>query len=357
MRVFKALGEILAPYEKLGLINSSAYPEDLPILRISSPQHAIEGDLVFVWEQKALSELIQTDASCLIVSEALVEFLPVTSGRPVILTPKADLLLAYIYRDLGREVMGQAKESASLIHPTAVIGENCTIPDSCRIGAYSQIGSNVTLSRNVEIGPHVVVEDDCDIGEETYIEAFVFVGRETKIGRRVHIQPSSVIGSEGFGFAFDERAYHRLPHLGNVVIEDDVAIGAQCAVDRAKFDSTRIGRGTKLDNQCHIAHNVSIGEDSVITAQFCVAGSTKIGDRFRASGQTAIHPHLEIADDVNLAFRAGVTDSIETKGTYAGLPLVPLNQYLKYSTHLKKLPEMKKDLRRFDRRISSLEGE
>jgi len=169
----------------------------------------------------------------------------------------------------------------------------------------------------------------------------------------VIVQSNAVIGAEGYGFAQDERGRsHRIPQLGRVVIEDRVSVGAGSCIDRATYGETRIGAGTKLDNLCHIAHNVEIGQDCLLTAAFVVAGSTKIGDRVVASGQVGVLDHLEICDDVFLVHRAGVVDDIDVPGIYAGLPLQPYPSYLKTAAVLRRLSDLREKVRKLERRLS-----
>ncbi len=145
---------------------------------------------------------------------------------------------------------------------------------------------------------------------------------------------------------------HRIPQLGRVVVEDWVSIGAACCIDRGTYGETRIGAGTKLDNFCHIAHNVEIGRDCLLTAGFIVAGSTKIGDRVIASGQAGVLDHLEICDDVVLVRRAGVVEDIDQPGTYAGLPAEPLSSYMKNRAVLMKLSDLRKRVRQLEKKLS-----
>ena len=182
------------------------------------------------------------------------------------------------------------------------------------------------------------------------------LGFECELGSDVIIRAGTILGSEGFGFAQDEkRRNHRIPQMGKVVIEDRVVIGANCCLDRGTHGATRIGSGTVMDNLCHIAHNVEIGEDCILTAMLCVAGSTKIGKRVVTSGQTGILDHLNVVDDVALVQRAGVASDIETPGAYAGTPLVPLKEYMKSHAALRRLVALRKTVRQLEKRLAALE--
>ncbi len=188
-----------------------------------------------------------------------------------------------------------------------------------------------------------MVEHDVTIGEDCVVHPAAVIGYGCRLGADVVIGPGSVIGSEGFGFAQDAaRRSHPIPQTGIVVIEDRVRIGANNCIDRATYAETRIGAGTKFDNLCHVAHNVQIGEDCLLTAMFCVAGSSRIGDRVMASGQTGIIDHVEICDDVVLVHRAGVVKNISMPGVHASLPAQPLEAYLKNMAATRRGAELRK---------------
>jgi UDP-3-O-[3-hydroxymyristoyl] glucosamine N-acyltransferase len=190
-----------------------------------------------------------------------------------------------------------------------------------------------------------IIEHDTIIGNDCIVAPKAVVGFGTRVGNEVSIGSGTVIGSEGYGFAQDEnRKSHFIPQTGIVVIEDRVRIGANCCIDRAAYQETRIGAGTKIDNLCHIAHNVQVGEDCLLTAMLCVAGSTKIGDRVITSGQAGIIDHMKIASDVVLLHRAGVTQNVEQPGAYAGMPLLPLKEYMKNLATLKSLADLRRRL-------------
>jgi UDP-3-O-[3-hydroxymyristoyl] glucosamine N-acyltransferase len=220
------------------------------------------------------------------------------------------------------------------------------------------IGPNVVIGKDVQLGErsiiyaNTVVETSSTIGEDCIIYSNVTIGYSTQIGNRVTIKSGSVIGGEGYGFAQDSnRKSHRIPQTGIVVIEDDVVIGANNCVDRATYFETRIGRGTKFDNLCHVAHNVKIGEDCLLTAGFIVAGSTTIGNRLIASGQTGILDHLTIVDDVVLVHKPGLSEDILEKGIYAGMPIQPLQSYLKNAAIVRKLTDLRSKVLELEKKL------
>ncbi len=238
------------------------------------------------------------------------------------------------------------------VHPTAVVHPETTLPADCLVGPGVVIGPRVEMGEGCVIMANSVLEEGVKLGRQVVIHPSVVVGYDTLVGDNVIIKSGSVIGSEGYGFAQDEnRKSYRIPQKGRVVLEDDVVVGANNCIDRATYHETRIGRGTKLDNLCHIAHNVRVGEDCLLTAGLIVAGSTTLGNRVITSGQTGILDHLTIADDTVFVHRAGVTDSVTEKGIYAGLPLQPLNEYMKNSAVLRKLTELRKKVQMLEREI------
>jgi UDP-3-O-[3-hydroxymyristoyl] glucosamine N-acyltransferase len=238
----------------------------------------------------------------------------------------------------------------------------------------SVVHSSVKIGQNVQIGPYVVVDKNAEIGDNTILMAFVSIGPNVKmgtdcllyphtivrerciIGNRVVIQPGAVIGSCGFGFTTDAKGrHHKLEQLGIVIIDDDVEIGANTTIDRARFKTTRISRGTKLDNLVQIGHNVHLGEDNIIVSQTGIAGSTKTGKNVVTGGQAGIVGHLEIADHVMIATRGGVSKSILKSGKYAGSPVMPLSDYNRQQVMIRKIETYVKEIEQLKDRLKQLE--
>ncbi|MCX7769037.1 MAG: UDP-3-O-(3-hydroxymyristoyl)glucosamine N-acyltransferase [Flavobacteriales bacterium] len=228
------------------------------------------------------------------------------------------------------------------IESPCFVGKCVHLGKKVYVGAFSYIGDHSQIGDGVKIFPQVFIGEHVSIGEDTIIYSGARILDHCVIGRRCIIHPNAVIGSDGFGFAPQKDAhYEKIPQLGNVVLEDDVEVGANTTIDRATMGSTIIRRGVKLDNLIQIAHNVEIGEHTVIAAQTGVAGSTKIGKRCSLGGQVGIIGHLNIADDVKIAAQSGVGKSITTPGQIVqGSPAFCINQYRKCYVLFKKLPEM-----------------
>ena len=232
------------------------------------------------------------------------------------------------------------------IHPSAEISKLAQINAGVTIGANCVIGQDVTIGAGSRILSSVVIEEGVSIGENCLIHSSVSILRDCVVGNRSIIHTGAVIGADGFGFAVDENsARHKIPHLGIVVVGDDVEIGANTTIDRATFGQTVIGSGTKLDNLVQIAHNVKTGRNCVMAAQSGIAGSTTIGDRVVIGAQVGVIGHLTIGNDVTLAGRAGVTKSISKPGAYSGLPAKPHKEWLLESAALSRLPALRTELK------------
>ncbi len=228
------------------------------------------------------------------------------------------------------------------ISDNSKIGEGTVIETDVYVGDFTLIGKNCRIGNNSVIRANVTIGDGVVIGSNTVIESSVTVYSGCKIGNNVIIHSNTVVGSDGFGFARNkEGKFKKIPQTGIVVIEDDVEIGSNCSIDRATIGETKICRGVKLDNQIQIAHNVEIGEDTVIVAQAGIAGSTKIGKRCMIGGQAGIVGHLTICDDVIIGASVGVSKSIDKPGTYMGYRCKPAKEALREEADIKGLSALK----------------
>lgn len=236
------------------------------------------------------------------------------------------------------------------IHPTARIGKDVQIGPNSVIDQGVVIGDHTVIGSCVSIGAGVVVGSHC------LFHSNVTVREKCTIGNRVILQPGSVIGSCGFGYTTDAKGMHtKLEQLGTVIVEDDVEIGANTTIDRARFKATRIGRGTKIDNLVQIGHNVHIGQDNIIVSQTGIAGSAKTGKNVVFGGQAGVVGHLEIADYVMIATRGGVSKSITESGKYAGSPVMGLSEYNRQQVHLRKITNYVKQIDELEKRLKELE--
>lgn len=242
------------------------------------------------------------------------------------------------------------------IHSTAVIHPSAKIAKDVKIGPYVVIDKNAIVGARTEIAPFASIGPAVTIGEECQIHAHVVIREACTVGNRVILQPGAIIGSCGFGYTTNAKGEHvKIEQLGTVIIEDDVEIGANTAIDRARFKVTRIGKGTKIDNLVQIAHNVTLGEHNIIVSQSGIAGSSKTGKHVILGGQAGVVGHLEITDNVMIATRGGVSKSINKPGKYAGGPVMPLAEYNRQQVQLRKIDEYVKKIEELERRISDLE--
>jgi UDP-3-O-[3-hydroxymyristoyl] glucosamine N-acyltransferase len=227
----------------------------------------------------------------------------------------------------------------SHIHRTAKMGKHCYVGEFAVIGRHAKIGNNV------QIYPQVYVGDYCEIGDNTILYPGVKVYRECKVGSNCILHAGVVIGADGFGFApTGDGSYNKIDQIGNVVIEDDVELGANTCVDRATMGSTIVHRGTKLDNLCQIAHNVSVGSNTVMAAQSACAGSSKVGEGCVIAGQVGIVGHITIGNHVTIAAQSGVTRSVPDDTTVLGTPALPGDKMKKIYVIQRKLEQMYADL-------------
>ncbi len=339
---------VLKPYNLISEIKGSA-----ALNKIAPVEEGGEGDLVF-FDKKDFLPYIEKNRPTAVVTSS--EFFPkiVSLGiRVCILSKNVGVAHAIVKQKFGD--WNWYESEWGRIHPSAIIHESTKIPNSCVIGPNVVIGQNCKIGEKVVIQANTVIEEGVTIGEETKILSQVFIARNTEIGSRVWISYGAVIGGEGFGFAPDEnKVYHRIPQTGKVVIEDDVRVGSNCTIDRAAYKETRIKKGTKFDNLVHVAHNVQIGENSILIAQVGIAGSTKIGNRVILSGQVGVLDHLNVCDDSVFLVRAGITQDVTKPGVYSGLPLLPIQDYMKLSATLKKLVDMRNEIKELQKQMQEL---
>lgn len=237
----------------------------------------------------------------------------------------------------------QAKPKKKGIHPTAVVEESAEIGSDVYIGALAYVGENVKLGRGAKVYPHVYIGDNTQIGEECTFYSGVKIYHECIIGNGCIIHSGSVVGSDGFGFApSGSDDYRKIPQIGNVVLEDRVEIGANTVVDRATMGSTIVRKGVKLDNLVQLAHNVEVGENTVMAAQCGVAGSTKIGKNCMFGGQVGITGHVSIADGTKAAAQTGISGPVKNPGTVLyGSPAFDYKSFQKSYIVFRKLPDLK----------------
>lgn len=314
------------------------------IRRFNRIEYAEEGDLTFFADLKYQKYLDSTKSSCIIVPPNLETFSFTKRTYIVVENP----YLAFL--DLLKKFDTFYQKFTSYIHQTAIIGQNTVISPTAYVGPYVVIGNNCFVGENSKIFSHVTLYDNVKIGNNTIIHSNVVCYYNIKIGNHCIIHSGSVIGSDGFGFIQNpDGSMSKIPQLGNVIIGDNVEIGANTTVDRAVVGSTIIENGVKLDNLIQIAHNVIIGENSAMASQVGISGSTKIGKRNRFAGQVGIAGHISTADDVTLEAKSGVAKSISESGVYFGAPAQNKIEAFRILVASQKLPELEKKLNKLFR--------
>ncbi len=304
------------------------------------------GQLTFLTHEKNVDLLSRSKATAAVVPVSDREY-----RLPVIQVKDPVLAITIIHSHLLAKPF-----QARGIDSRAVVGEGCRIPAAVSIGPLVVVGDRVVLGQRVTIEPGVVIGDDVTIGDDTTLKANVTVGWGTMIGSRVIIHAGTVIGSDGFGYATDHLGHHsKRPHVGVVQIDDDVEIGSNVSVDRATFGRTWIKRGTKIDNLVQIAHNVIVGEDSIMVAQSGISGSTTLGTGVVLAGQVGVAGHLQIGDRVRAAAKTGIHASLPAKAMVSGFPAISHPLWLRISSLLVKLPELVKDVRTLKKQITDLQ--
>ena len=316
---------------------------DVVISDVSKIEDGKEGTLSFLANPKYEKYLYTTQASVVLVNRSLSINGKVT---PTIIKVTdaygAFASLLDLYANSLPKKSGI--EQPCFIHSTAVIGSGCYI------GAFAYVAENVSVGDNVRLYPHVYIGDGVRIHNNTTLYAGVKVYQGCAIGENCIIHAGTVIGSDGFGFAQTEnRGFKKIPQVGNVVIEDDVEIGSNVSIDRATMGSTRIGRGTKIDNLVQIAHNVEIGANTVIISQAGISGSTKIGKKCVIAAQAGLVGHIKIGDNVIVGAQSGVTNDIEENRVCLGSPAIDAGTQKKALVLFKKLPEIYKKLYQFEK--------
>ena len=318
---------------------------EVEISGVASLETARSGEITFIAHPKYLPKLAETNASAVIVSKEIP-----SSQKPLLCVDNPYLAFAKIltlFSQKPREPKGIDPDA--WISSTAQLGKEVTVYPFVSIGDRCRIGDRVTLF------PGVYVGDDSSIDEESLLYSNVSVYPGTVIGKRAILHSGVVVGADGFGYVKEGKKNVKIPQLGKVEIGDDVEIGANTTIDRATFGKTIIGRGVKIDNLVQVAHNVVIGEDSIIVAQVGIAGSTKIGTNVTLGGQVGVADHVEIGDNVMIGAQSGVPSDLAGNQAYIGSPVLPHREYLRVANVFKMLPEMRKTLMEIEKRLKTVE--
>jgi UDP-3-O-[3-hydroxymyristoyl] glucosamine N-acyltransferase len=318
---------------------------EIEISGVAAIEEARAGEITFIAHPKHLPNLNKTDASAIIVSKEVTQ-----ADKALLCVTHPHLAFAKILTLFSQKpYQPKGIDPNAWISPTAKLGKDLTLYPFVYIGDRCSIGDRVTLY------PGVYVGEDSSIGEDSILYPNVSVYSATIIGKRVMLHSGVVVGSEGFGYVKEGKRNLKIPQVGIVEIEDDVEIGANTTIDRAALGKTIIRRGVKIDNLVQVAHNVVIGEDSIIVAQVGISGSTKIGSNVTLAGQVGVVGHVEIGDNAMVGAQAGVTHDLPGNRGYVGSPALPHREFLRAITVFPKLPEMRKTLLDLEKRLQKME--
>lgn len=323
---------------------------EVKVNNFSKIEEGKPGTLTFLANPKYEHHIYNTEASIVLVNN---DFIP---AEPL----KATLIkVANAYSALAilLNMVEQSKAKKAGIDSTAFIAASAKVSDDCYVGNFAYIGENVALGKNCSIYPYAYIGDNVTVGDNTIFYPHVTIYEGCIIGSNCILHAGSVIGSDGFGFAPEGDSYKKIPQLGNVIIEDNVEIGANTTIDRAVMDSTIIRRGVKLDNLVQIAHNVEVGENTVMAAQVGIAGSVKIGRHCMFGGQAGLSGHIHIADNVTFGAQSGVISDIKEATTVLGAPAINAKAFMRSSAIFSRLPEMYRTMGQLQRDIEQLKKE
>jgi len=330
-------------------------PDAIDIRNVSKIEDAREGEITFLANPKYNRYLESTRASAVIVSRTFKH--AATAHHVPTLLRVDDAYISFL--KTLQKFHPPSDPLPPGIHPTAVIASSAVVRNGVRIGAHVVVGEKCSIGENSILCQGVVLGDGVKIGSQSLIYPNVTVREGCEIGARVIIHSGTTIGSDGFGFApKPDGTFEKIPQLGIVVIEDDVEVGANCAIDRATMGETRIKKGAKLDNLIQVAHNVVIGENTVIAAQAGISGSTKIGKNNMIGGQVGIAGHLEIADNTKIGAQSGLHKSITEPGTaYFGYPALPRREAMRLHAAISRLPDLVATVRDLQHQVEELKKE
>lgn len=318
------------------------------ITGVCSIKEARTGDITFLANQKYLPFADTTNAS------AIITFLDVENlSKPIIRVENPSLAFAKAVSLFAPAQISHPKG----IHPAAVLGKGVKLGKDVTIGPYTIIEDNVSIADKTIIYGNCYIAHHTKIGADTLIYPNVSIREFVTIGSRVVIHSGTVIGSDGFGFVNIKGVHQRIPQIGTVVIEDDVDIGCNVTIDRARFDKTVIGKGTKIDNLVQIAHNVIIGENSIVVAQTGISGSTVIGKGVTLAGQAGLVGHIRVADGAIVAAQAGVTKSVPPNTLVSGYPAKPHDIAKRVNACVQNLPKLYETIRELKKKIEQLESQ
>lgn len=316
------------------------------IRNVRGVQEAEAGDLTFVVDPKYIPLLQRTKASAVLVRADL----DVKCSIPQIKVKNP----REAFQKLTAAFAPPPIQFAPGVHPTAIVAADAVLGKNVSVQPYAVIEAGATIGDDVVIGAHCYIGHYTTIGAGSFLHPRVTIRERITIGKRVIIHPGAVIGADGFGYEQVDGKYQKIPQVGTVVIEDDVEIGANTTIDRARFDKTIVRRGTKIDNLVMIAHNCDVGEDTILCGQVGLSGSAKVGNHVIMAGQSGMVGHIKIHDNIIVGAQCGVTKELEKPGFYIGSPATPHMTYKKRESVVVRLPEIYKKILALEKKVEEL---
>ena len=312
---------------------------------VGSIETAQEGQLTFLCDAKYLSHLPNTNASVVLMTESIA--FDGETRATLIRVENARAAMGQLLA-LVAKAMNPAKQG---IEQPSYISEGVAVPEDAYVGAFAYIGKNVQLGKGVQIYPHTYIGDNVKIGDHTILYSGVQIYYNCQVGNDCILHAGVVVGSDGFGFEPDAKGVNqKLPQIGNVIIDDDVEIGANTTIDRAMMGSTVVRRNAKIDNLVQIGHNVEVGASDFLCAQVGIAGSSKIGSHCILAGQVGVAGHLEIADNCVFGAQSGIPSSVRKPGMYQGSPIIDAMNWRRSVVGFKNLPDLMKQIQELSKK-------
>ena len=310
--------------------------DNLCITGVSSIESAVEGDITFIKNERFVSKVLDTKASAIVTHRPIEE-----TKKTLIIVDKPFLSFIKLLKVISDNKQQRPRD----IHPSAVISKESSIGDNISVGANVVIEGNTQIGQNVTIYPNVYIGTNCKIGDDSTIYANATIREEVTIGKRAVIQSGASIGDDGFGFLQIEGKHVKIPQVGTVEIGDDVEIGSNVTIARAALDKTIISNGVKIDNHSHIAHNVFIGEDTMLIAYAKIAGGAKVGKNVMIAEDVGITDHAVIGDNCMIGGGSNVYKSLKSGSVVWGSPAKPITLEKRIQVIIKKLPEIYKKIK------------
>ncbi len=318
---------------------------------ISSIEDAQDGDITFAENDRLLTTAGRSRASAVIAPSGSPRPTGHAEGKPLIRVKNPRFAFAQALRIFAPE-----PKVYKGIHPSAIIGDNAKLGRNASVHALAYLGDNVTVGENCVVYPFVYLGDNVTLGDNCIVYPHAVLHDNTEIGDAVVIHSGSVLGTDGFGYMFIDDRHHKIPQIGRVIVGDDVEIGANVTIDKARTGSTRIGSGTKIDNLVHIGHNVTVGRNCVIVAQVGVSGSVEIGDGVILAGQVGIKDHVTIGDGTIVAAKTCVIGDLPAGSFVSGMYGRPHGKEMRAQAVYGTLPEMQKHIKNLEARLAALEA-